>query len=211
MPRPRFQRLSPQKRARIMESAAREFSAHGFHDASLNQILQSAAISKGAAYYYFDDKADLFATTVTHYAGDLLETMTPDLAQLEATSFWPALQTSYEKQLETFADRPWAFGVLKAGARLAPAEIEAQPALRQLVSQIMDSLQAIVQRGQEVGAIRKDLPAELLRDLFIAVDDSLDGWLLHNWEALDKEQRRVTVRRVLQGLARFMTPPKEDN
>lgn len=209
MPRPRFQRLSTQKRARIVEAAAREFAAHGYHDASLNRILQEASISKGAAYYYFDDKADLFATTVAYYANDLMQAVISDLEQLDATSFWPAIQASYEQQLDIYADRPWAFGVLKAGARLSTKEIEAQPTLRQLTTEITDFLQAIVRRGQDVGVIRRDLPDELLMALFIAVDDSLDSWLLDNWETMSLKQRKETVQVVLDGLARFMAPLEE--
>ena len=43
------------------EVAAREFGEHGFEGASLNHILAEAGVSKGAAYYYFEGKADLFA------------------------------------------------------------------------------------------------------------------------------------------------------
>lgn len=60
MPRPRFQKLSIEKQQAILEAAAREFSAHGYEGASINKILETAQLSKGAAYYYFDDKADLF-------------------------------------------------------------------------------------------------------------------------------------------------------
>ncbi len=50
MPRPRFYKLPEEKRERILEAAAKEFVAHGFEGASLNQILTAAGISKGAAY-----------------------------------------------------------------------------------------------------------------------------------------------------------------
>ncbi len=62
MPRPRFNKLAPEKRERIMEAAAKEFAAYGYEGASLNRILEQAEVSKGAAYYYFDDKADLFVS-----------------------------------------------------------------------------------------------------------------------------------------------------
>ena len=210
MPRPRFQRLSKAKRERIMEAAAREFAAQGYFDASLNRILQEASISKGAAYYYFDDKADLFATTVAHYASDMLEAPAPDPEQLSADTFWPTLQVSYERQLEVFADRPWAFGAIKAGARLTAMEIESQPSLRQLIGQIERRLRAIIQAGQQLAVIREDLPLDFLMSVFIAVDDALDRWLLENWQTLPAAARQETVARTLQGLARFMAPANEE-
>ena len=75
MPRPRFEKLSPEKREQILETSAKEFAANGYEGASLNQILAKAGISKGAAYYYFDNKADLYVTTThTHYAIELIRT-----------------------------------------------------------------------------------------------------------------------------------------
>ena len=56
MPRPRIARLAEDKRTRILEAAAKEFAAAGYENASLNRILEHAGLSKGAAYYYFDDK-----------------------------------------------------------------------------------------------------------------------------------------------------------
>lgn len=209
MPRPRFERLSQAKRERIMEAAAREFAAHGFQDASLNKILQEAAISKGAAYYYFDDKADLFATTVSYYSENMLDLLAPAPDEMTETSFWKTIMGSYDQQLENFENRPWAFGAIKAAARLSVAEMASQPALQEIVTQIEERLQDLLQQGQELGVIRVDLPSDLLLDLFIAVDDTVDGWLLDNWHAVPRARRRATVRGVLAGLARFMAPPRE--
>ncbi|MBL8975425.1 MAG: TetR/AcrR family transcriptional regulator, partial [Myxococcales bacterium] len=59
MPRPRFATLAPDRRAAILAAAAAEFAAHGIDGASYNRIIARAAVSKGAMYYYFDDKQDL--------------------------------------------------------------------------------------------------------------------------------------------------------
>ncbi len=61
MVRPRFAKLAPEQQQRILQAAIDEFSAHGFHDASLNQVIEAAGISKGSLYYYFDGKDDLIA------------------------------------------------------------------------------------------------------------------------------------------------------
>lgn len=206
MPRPRFQKLSDGRRERIMEAAAREFAAHGFHNASLNQILQEASISKGAAYYYFDDKADLFATTVTFCAGEMLNATPDALEKVDGETFWPTIFALYETQLDVYQDRPWAFGALKAAARLSQEEIASDPTLQSLLAQVKEQLQAIIAKGQETGAIRRDLPQDLLMRLFMGVDDAMDQWLFENWDASEMPALRETVRKTLRGLARLMAP-----
>lgn len=206
MPRPRFARLSDDKRERILEAAAREFAAHGYADASMNKVLDEAGISKGAAYYYFDDKADLFATTVRHYAQELMGDypFAPD--RLDAESFWPTIGEGYAQQFAYAEEKPWAFGVVKAAARLLPQEVAELPSLQQFVEQLEYTLAATLRRGQELGVIRADLPDELLSKLFIAVDDATDQWLLANWETLEHTELEALVRRVMLGLGRFLAP-----
>lgn len=94
MPRPRFNTLPPDKRQRILEAAALEFASRVFEQASLNRIIEAAGISKGAAYYYFDDKADLYATVVHEGWRSLLPKDGLDLARLDRACFWPTLRNS---------------------------------------------------------------------------------------------------------------------
>jgi AcrR family transcriptional regulator len=54
MVRSRFARLPPEQQQVILRAALEEFAARGFHDASLNRVIEAAGISKGSMYYYFD-------------------------------------------------------------------------------------------------------------------------------------------------------------
>src|SRR5262249_1214418 len=38
MPRPRFERIAPEKRDAVLDAAAKEFAEHGYDDASMNRI-----------------------------------------------------------------------------------------------------------------------------------------------------------------------------
>jgi len=210
MPRPRFARLSDEKRERILEAAAKEFAVHGYADASLNKMLDDAGISKGAAYYYVDDKADLFTTTVRHYAAELMGDFPFALERLDAESFWPTIADGYAQQFAYAQDKPWAFGVVKAAGRLSPAKVAELSSLEQLIEQLEYTLTALLQRGQELGVIRTDLPDELLLKLFIAVDDATDQWLLANWETLEHNEIEALVRRVILGLGRFLSSQDDD-
>ena len=60
MPTNTFFRLPEEKRNRLMDAAWAEFSQHSFAEASINQIVQGAGISRGSFYQYFRDKEDLF-------------------------------------------------------------------------------------------------------------------------------------------------------
>ena len=66
MPRPRFLKLDPERQAhRFVECGeGRICRESGFEQASYNRIIERAGLSKGAMYYYFDDKLDLYVTVL---------------------------------------------------------------------------------------------------------------------------------------------------
>src|SRR4029450_2881746 len=57
--------LTPERRREmtrraLLDAAAAEFAAKGFHGASLDAVAKAAGFTKGAVYSNFENKADLF-------------------------------------------------------------------------------------------------------------------------------------------------------
>jgi AcrR family transcriptional regulator len=205
MPRPRFDKLSDEKRERIMEAAAKEFAAYGYEGASLNRILDEAGISKGAAYYYFDDKADLYTTTVLYYSKELMDRSHYDPSRFTAVNYWDEIAALYRYQFTSYAQRPWVFGVVKAGGSLS-AEMMEQGPLAELWEQAQFLLVKLLQHGRELGLIRTDLSQELLLSLVIAVDDAHDRWLYAHWSDLSPAELEEAAMRISDTLRRLLTP-----
>lgn len=55
-----MQQRSEETRSRIMDSAIKLFSSHGYNKASVDDICAEAGISKGAFYHHFESKQALF-------------------------------------------------------------------------------------------------------------------------------------------------------
>ena len=49
-----------EKKEELLEAALNEFSSKNYDDASLNNIIKNAGISKGTFYYHFKDKQELY-------------------------------------------------------------------------------------------------------------------------------------------------------
>ena len=61
MPSQTFLNLDSNKQRKLLDAAMNEFSRVSYTDASINQIIQNAGISRGSFYTYFIDKDDLFS------------------------------------------------------------------------------------------------------------------------------------------------------
>lgn len=56
----KFERLSQDKKDRIINSASKIFSKDGFKKAAMDDIVKDAGISKGSIFYYFQNKASFY-------------------------------------------------------------------------------------------------------------------------------------------------------
>jgi AcrR family transcriptional regulator len=177
MPRPRFFRLPDDKRRRILETAALELAARGFRGASLNRIISTAGISKGAAYYYFDDKADLFAAVMRHGWQALAPPRPFDLGALTRKTFWTDLEAAYRGLLARVQQAPWLTAIGKLAYGPLPST-EATDVVAAEFARARGWLRAIVERGQALGTIRRDVPADLLMATVAGAFEAADRWMV---------------------------------
>lgn len=205
MPRPRFEKLPADKRQRILETAAREFASRGFEHASLNRIITAAGISKGAAYYYFDDKADLFATVVLQGWQVLIPDTEIDLSLLDADAFWPVLLGLYAEMRQKAHERPWLTAVGKLVYGRPPSK-----ALGGLVAEQFAEarrwLAALVERGQAIGAVRADVPGPLLIGMVAAAAEAADRWIVDRADDLPPGDMEAVALGAFDMLRRLVEP-----
>ena len=79
-------RLSPAQlnRDRLVDQARRLFAARGYADVSVDEIAAAAELTKGAVYYQFKDKTDLFRAACEAALSDIARQVTDSWALLAA-------------------------------------------------------------------------------------------------------------------------------
>lgn len=116
MPRPK--QADPLARRQILAAATDVFSRKGYAGTTLDDITAAANLSKGAIYWYFESKAELFTTILGERSSVFLELL-EDAAQ-SAPSPLAALEQMWLRWMEALeTDRAY-----QAYARLAHLRIE---------------------------------------------------------------------------------------
>ena len=64
---------SPATRQCLLKAAQRLFAAHGYHGASIRDIVQSCGVSNAALYYHFGSKQNLYAEVLRAYITAVVE------------------------------------------------------------------------------------------------------------------------------------------
>ncbi len=80
-PEPSFGKISQEKQEKVFQAAVTEFASNGYRNASMNNLVKNAGISKGSLFQYFRTKRDLFGLvveTATGKAKDYLKSVRRD-------------------------------------------------------------------------------------------------------------------------------------
>lgn len=203
MPRPRFARLDVEKQRSILDVAAGEFAEHGFEKASFNRIIAASGVSKGAMYYYFDDKADLFATVLERATAELLQTLgeVDDVDDVE--TYWVEVERMLERAVGWFSTHPRAAALAR---QLASTHLAALPGINELYAAGDRFVGGMLERGQRVGAVRTDLPLPLLARLLNRVGESVDVYLAQHYDELAPEAIGALHQQTIDLMRRMAAP-----
>lgn len=168
-----FDNIPPEKRARVIDAATKEFAKKGYHGASVSNIAARAGISVGAIYKYFENKQDLFLTIIDESI-IRIENLLLGLLKTDED-----VMIKVEKILREIISASREDGVLinlyNSMTSINDKKLAAQFAteMEQVTAEIY--VQAITE-GQANGEIRKDIDpkvaAFLIDDLFMSLQFS---------------------------------------
>lgn len=85
-PRTRVRLDTDERRAQLLALARRAFSERAYDEVSIDDLAAEAKISKGLLYHYFPTKRDLYVTSLSAIAAELVAAVTAvpaDLAPIE--------------------------------------------------------------------------------------------------------------------------------
>lgn len=171
----RFYRLPEARRERILGAAAEAFAEGGYDGTSFNKLLERLGFSKSQAYYYFADKADLFATASAacyeRYYALVAELPLPETSE----GFWEYVLELNRIGLRFQNEQPMAARLSRAAASSAQRDELARAAVRNAGS-TLERYAEWLALGQRLGAVRRDLPQELLMSLSLQMTTCIDAW-----------------------------------
>ncbi|MCZ6889061.1 MAG: helix-turn-helix domain containing protein [Gammaproteobacteria bacterium] len=189
MVRKRFEGLDAERRGRILDAAAEQFSDRGYDGASINRIIAEAGISKGALYYYFDDKEDLFATVMEQASLLVMDGMgMPPADDLTAETFWNTFRDLMRRSVDYLKANERYVRLVRTFWQLR-VKTPSSPATRRILDAGRSQLRTILARGQQLEVVRTDLPLALLVEVALAVDEAGSRWRLEHWNEFSDDER----------------------
>jgi AcrR family transcriptional regulator len=162
-------------RDRILSTAARLFSEHGYEHTPLSQVAREAHVSKALVLWHFDSKEKLFRAAL----GRTLEPYVIDVDELEGLDEIAQIERLVDLFYEFVRDNVYSVRFLLTlmirGER-RPDDITER--VNDLYRIFRSLLADVIESGRQRGTLRPDVNAQLDAGLILA---SLDGLLIERF------------------------------
>jgi AcrR family transcriptional regulator len=179
---------SLQTREKILATAARLFSAHGYESTALSQVAREANVSKALILWHFDSKEKLFQAALVR----TLEPYFIDIDDLdgldEAAQIERLIDLFYEFVQENVFSVRFVLGLILRGD--PPPDDEVLKRIGELYRLFRDLLAEVIEHGQSSGRFRHDAQPKLDASLIVA---ALDGILIEHFMSEEPSQSACLV------------------
>jgi TetR/AcrR family transcriptional regulator len=167
-----FKKLAPEKQEKVFEAAVSEFATQGYRNASMNNLVKTAGISKGSLFQYFRTKSDLFDKIVEIALSRVKQFLRKVRDDTQRLTFFQRLERMLRAGFSFIDEHPMLakvyFQLLQSGE--APFGSERMIFLRQ---QANDFLAEIIEDGIGRKELREDLDVRRLAFLMNCILETL--------------------------------------
>ena len=192
MPLARYESIDETLKARILDVSKQEFSTHGYEGASYNKIIHKIGISKGSMYYYFENKEDLFITCFLDAFVHATERFGFDNTTFplgdDVQTYWDSIKRISSKQWNDVLQHPLLMSLMRQLVSLGSDH----PIFRKLNAECeglseYDDIMAILEHGVKIGAIRDDVPLNVL----VRMNTEYEVWLMQEMQEQRLNEQQV--------------------
>ena len=193
-------RASDHTRQRILNAALEEFSRYGLGGARVERIAQRANANKRMIYYYYGSKDDLFlAALEASYAHIRCAERALDLEHRDPRE---AVKRLVEFTWQYYLEHPEFMTLLNSENLHQGRHVKNSRRLREMHSPLVETLRAILRRGEKQGLFRRGVdPVQL----YISIAGEGYFYLSNRYTLSRIFDRDLMAPRALSGRARHIS------
>jgi AcrR family transcriptional regulator len=167
MPKDTFFNLTEAKKQKIFDAAVDEFSQRRFSEASINQIVKNAEISRGSFYQYFKNKEDLYLYVLQQIGKEKLDILNRVGELKPDADFFEGFMYMFRSALEWSRTKPRYY---KIGMLMETDDSHFIKELRKTMPEAFEMLGNLIRRDMELGRIRPDIDPILVAEIIYTLN-----------------------------------------
>jgi TetR/AcrR family acrAB operon transcriptional repressor len=166
-------------RATVLKAALAVFSAKGYAATTLDDVAKAAKVTRGAIYWHFKSKADLYNTLIQELS--VRGTTVVQQAVAEGGTFIEILRRIFVRLCAVVEDDKEARAVMELGLFKTGLDPELQAGRRKQIDQgnaLIAGIADAMRAGVMQGLLRNDMePADMARAFIAFENGAIQQWL----------------------------------
>jgi TetR/AcrR family transcriptional regulator len=170
MPTSTFYNLDESKKRQIFDACVEEFATHTFSEASINQIIKAANISRGSFYQYFADKEDCYMFLLNEIAKEKMVLFKDIVTAKDYDTVFEEYESMFDQAILWIEEKPQYYQI---GVKM---DMDNSEFIRKLLKgnqaglDYLDYFASLIRRDQQRGIIRKDIDADVLTEMLFSIN-----------------------------------------
>jgi AcrR family transcriptional regulator len=171
MPTKTFLNLDKEKKARIVDSALKEFSDRAYEHVNISDIIKKAKIPRGSFYQYFNDKEDLYFYLIEIIRNEKMSFLQDTLTNIEGIRFVELIKKLYEEGVKFALRFPLYVKIMD---HLLKSKNEIYDKLMSDNLLIAEKIYAdLIDKDKERGYIRKDIDSATFAKIVVQLTTNI--------------------------------------
>jgi AcrR family transcriptional regulator len=165
--------VTEERRAQIIEAALALFTRQGYANTTVDDIATESGLSKGAIYWYFDSKHDLFQATASSVMDKMVERSLTEIMIYDTAT--ERLRVGARCLVDLCRDVEGYFGLVVEFWTQSDRREEVTAFWAEMINQYREAVEAIFEAGVRNGEF-KSIDTEALAWMVMAAYDGLAAY-----------------------------------
>jgi AcrR family transcriptional regulator len=187
-----------QRKEQILDAALHVIVQNGYHQSRMDDIVLTSGLSKGAIYWYYKSKKDMYLDLVNHwvirYSNSLLKLPQEDISSGEQ------LKNLFETFFKQFEKDPIVFKALLEFWSLAGRDTDFKIKLEKVTQNFIHYIESIIKKGVESGEFKQVNPNIAAMSIMVVIEGISWFTLFEKNSVSAKEYTDTVFEFILSGL-----------
>ena len=191
------------RKDQIMNAAQVVVASKGYDQARMDDIVEKAQLSKGAIYWYYKSKKDIYLSLIDYWFNEYSAGVLKSLEDKDSSS--EQLKSLFEYFVDQFDQNPDTFKIMVEFWRTSGLDMDFNNKLQEIYSQFLEYIIDIIKNGIESGEFKEVDPRITALSILINIE-GIHWFTLFDKSGVEAHEYINTISNfILNGLKKRVT------
>ena len=156
------------RKDQIMNAAQVVVASKGYDQARMDDIVEKAQLSKGAIYWYYKSKKDIYLSLIDYWFNEYSAGVLKSLEDKDSSS--EQLKSLFEYFVDQFDKNPDTFKIMVEFWRTSGLDVDFNNKLQEIYSQFLEYIIDIIKNGIDSGEFKEVDPRITALSILINIE-----------------------------------------